>query len=148
MTGIVQREDIRMLKARKHTNFTYEAELARLGCGIGVQNLEGHLSFVPRVRRQIDSGEGALPDLPLDFVAASKRGSKRRNRVMRSERGRHSVPSLRTRTGYRLAALAWRELQGIPMTPLTGLGKHKSPKRIEPERRSRFTRRSSTRSGC
>src|SRR6266404_5753986 len=105
-----------MLQARQRPNFLNESQFARLGGGVGVQNLQCHLTVMSGVLSEIDCGEGALSDLAPDFVSSSERGPDRADRILGSGRARHADSSSSAH-GYGLGALASNRHHEFAMTP-------------------------------
>jgi hypothetical protein len=77
VSRVVERKDVRVLKAREQPDLADETQLTRLGAGIRVQNLEGNLPLVSRVAREVNGSERALADLASDLVASGQRGAER-----------------------------------------------------------------------
>jgi hypothetical protein len=76
-----------VLKPRDETDLPYEADLPSLGRRIGVENLDGDLSLVLQVAREVHRCVCALADLALDLVVTAERDSQWCDRVGEGRRG-------------------------------------------------------------
>jgi len=82
VSGVVERENVRMLQAGEEPDLANEAKFPRLGCGIGVQNLERNLSLVFEILRQVHCSERALSDFTENVVVSAQRFAKRCDRIV------------------------------------------------------------------
>jgi len=71
LTGVEERQDVRVLEARRRPDLGQKRGGAHDRGELGLQDLQRDLSPVPDVVGQIDRGHTALTELALDAVAAA-----------------------------------------------------------------------------
>ncbi len=74
--GVVEREDVRMVEARRDPDLAGEAVGAEQGAELWAEDLDGHLAVVLEVVGQPDGGHAAAAELALEAVAARQSGGE------------------------------------------------------------------------
>ena len=74
LPGVMQREDMGMLKIGRDLDLAEEALGTQDGGQFGLQDLHRHLAVVLQVLGQIDRSHPPATDLPLDLIAVSECG--------------------------------------------------------------------------
>src|SRR5689334_16012905 len=74
---VVKWKNVGVLESCQEPDFANESQLTGLRVRIAVQHLDGDLAIVPLIARNVDSCEGSLSDLALDFITAGQRIAKR-----------------------------------------------------------------------
>ncbi len=98
--GIEQRQDVRVIELRRDPNLVQEAIRAERHGQLRTQHLDGDLTPMLEVTREIDGGHAAATQFALDSVAASECGSHTVRRVRHAASrccaadlsARHSTP--------------------------------------------------------
>ena len=73
VAGVEERQDMRMLQRRGELDLTQEPLGPEHGGQLGVQHLDGDLSAVARIAREVHRGHAAASELPLDRVPSVER---------------------------------------------------------------------------
>ena len=76
MTGIVHREDMRVVQSSCDLNFPQKSIGAYGGAQLGTKDLDGHPSVVLQILSQVDRSHATGPDLALDAVPAGEDGGE------------------------------------------------------------------------
>ncbi len=92
-TGIVERENVRVLQAGGDLDLAEEALAAERGGQFGPQHLERHLAAVPDVLGQVHRGHAAGADFPLDAVLVGEGGGQAGEGVAHGERAPSRSPT-------------------------------------------------------
>jgi hypothetical protein len=74
--GVEERQNVRVLEARRGLDFRDEALGAQHGGELGLEDLECHLAVVFQILGEIDRGHAALAELTLDAVAIGQSGAE------------------------------------------------------------------------
>ena len=72
-TGVVQREDVRMIQTRGDLDFSQESVGAELRRHLREEHLDRDRAVVPHVARAVDGGHAPAAQLALDRVAVRER---------------------------------------------------------------------------
>ncbi len=72
--GVVERQDVRMLQARRNHDFLKETVGTERGRQLAAQDLHGNLAPVLEVLSEIDHGHPPAPDLFFDRITVGQRG--------------------------------------------------------------------------
>ncbi len=80
-TGVVQREDVRVLKPSLNADFAEESLGAERRGQLGLEHLDRDVAIVLEVVRPIDIGHTAAPDLTVERITVRKRGPQAVNLI-------------------------------------------------------------------
>ena len=76
LAAVEQRQDVRMLQARRGADLGEEALAAERRAQVGVQHLDGDVAIVLEIVREVHGGHAALAELAVEAVAVGEGGGE------------------------------------------------------------------------